>query len=184
MEVKAVLQNNPKNPLTNDEFEAVFREYYPFVVRKVILIVKEQAIAEDIAQDSFVKLYHADSRIDNLPAWLTKVANNTAYNYIRSEKRHRARSEKEFVFAEKQIESAADTYEKQEDIHSIQHALSNLPDKERTLLLMRYAGFSYAEIAKSIGREASSIGTLLARAKQRFKKSYIAMKGAWSDELS
>ena len=43
--------------------------------------------------------------------------------------------------------------------------------RDREILLMRYSGFSYREIAEAVGVAASSIGTLLSRAERRFAEA-------------
>jgi RNA polymerase sigma factor (sigma-70 family) len=47
-------------------------------------------------------------------------------------------------------------------------ALDALAPRDRELLLMRYGGFSYREIAEAIDVASTSVGTLLARAERRF----------------
>lgn len=174
MEGEANLSENNSNPSKEEAFQDIFKRHYPFVVRKVMMIVKEQSIAEDIAQDVFVKLYHTDRKaIENLPGWLTKVAINTAYNHIRTEKRHHARKNKQGLYERQTAGSIEEGYMKLEDINEVQNILMKLPERDRDILIMKFSGYSYEEIAKSKGLERSSIGTLLVRAKQRFKKCYL-----------
>jgi RNA polymerase sigma factor (sigma-70 family) len=174
MEVKAGLSDNSKVSSKEDAFQELFQQHYSLVVRKVLVIVKEQSVAEDIAQEVFVKLYHTDRRtINNMPGWLTKVAVNTAYNHIRTEKRHHARKEKQKMYETDEAGSVEDRYLELEDIHEVHKTLMKLSERDRDILIMKYSGFSYEEIAKNKGIEKISIGTLLARAKQRFKDSYM-----------
>ncbi|PSL36316.1 RNA polymerase sigma factor (sigma-70 family) [Planomicrobium soli] len=174
MEVKANLWDNSNDSSIEDAFQELFQQHYSLVVRKVLVIVKEQSVAEDIAQEVFVKLYHTDRKtINNMPGWLTKVAVNTAYNHIRTEKRHHARKNKQQMYETNGVESLEDSYTQLEDIHEVHKTLMKLSERDRDILIMKYSGFSYEEIAKNKGIEKLSIGTLLARAKQRFKKSYM-----------
>ncbi|MGI2326752.1 sigma-70 family RNA polymerase sigma factor [Planococcus sp. YIM B11945] len=178
MEVKANLSDGSKDSSTEDAFQVLFRQHYSFVVRKVLVIVKEQSLAEDIAQDVFVKLFYADrDAIDNIPGWLTKVAVNTAYNQIRTENRHRARKAKQKIFQKISVESVEDKYLELEDISEVQKTLMNLTERDRDLLIMKFSGYSYDEIAENKGIEKLSVGALLARAKKRFKNSYLAERG-------
>lgn len=178
MEVKAGLSENTNNSSNEESFQLLFQQHYPLVVRKILVIVKEQSIAEDIAQEVFVKLYRTDrNAIINLPAWLTKVAVTTAYNHIRTEKRHRARQDKQKMFGKKATSSVEDKYMEHEDIDEVQKSLMKLSERDRELLIMKFSGYSYEEIARHIGIEIGSVGTLLARAKQRFKQSYMEGRG-------
>ncbi|MEB8957686.1 sigma factor-like helix-turn-helix DNA-binding protein, partial [Bacillus cereus] len=56
--------------------------------------------------------------------------------------------------------------------------LNKMNDRERTLLLMKFSGFQYKEIAEVLQIEISSIGTLLVRAKMKFRKIYKQMEEA------
>jgi len=173
MEEAANLPEVPSNLSDEEAFQVLFKQYYPQVVWKVMIILKDRPLAEDVAQEVFVKLYHADrSAIDNLPGWLTKVAVNTAYNQVRTEKRHMARKQKQQ--AEERIwpRSVEEAYVKHEELGEVQKTLMRLSEQDRDLLVMRFSGYSYEEIAENKGLEKSSIGALLARAKSRFKKMY------------
>jgi RNA polymerase sigma factor (sigma-70 family) len=178
MEVKANLSDGSNDSSTEDAFQMLFKQHYSLVVRKVLVIVKEQSLAEDIAQDVFVKLYRADrTAIDNIPGWLTKVAVNTAYNQIRTEHRHHARKVKQKIFQKNTAASVEDRYLELEDISEVQKTLMQLSERDRDLLMMKFSGYSYEEIADNKGVEKPSVGALLARAKKRFKNSYLAERG-------
>ena len=174
MEVKPILSDHNNEPSKDENFQDLFKLHYSYVVRKVMIMVKEQSTAEDIAQEVFVKLYHSDRKtIDNLPGWLTKVAVHTAYNHIRTEKRHEARKDKQKIYETRSGTSVEDRYINLEEIHEVQHTLMKLSERDRDLLVMKYSGYSYEEIAESKGMEKTSIGTLLARAKKRFKQYFL-----------
>jgi len=178
MEVKANLSETSNNSSTGDSFQQLFQQHYSLVVRKALVIVKEQALAEDIAQEVFVKLYHTDRKaIKSLEGWLAKVAVTTAYNHIRTEKRHHAREDKQKRFETNAAGSVEDRYVTLEDIEEVQKALMKLSERDRDILIMKFSGYSYEEIAQNNGVDKLSIGTLLARAKKRFKDSYMEERG-------
>jgi RNA polymerase sigma-70 factor, ECF subfamily len=54
----------------------------------------------------------------------------------------------------------------------VRAALEEVPERDRTLLLMREEGFKYDEIARIVGVAPGSVGTLLARALNRFADVY------------
>lgn len=166
--------STPANNLSDKMFQDLFKRHYALIVRKVMILVKEQSVAEDIAQEVFMKLYHTDrSTINNLSGWLTKVAANTAYNHIRTEQRHRARTTKQETYERQETGSIEDRYMELEDIQDVQKILMKLPERDRDILLMKFSGYSYEEIAKTKSVEKTSIGALLVRAKNRFKKIYL-----------
>jgi len=59
--------------------------------------------------------------------------------------------------------------------------LDSLPERERQMLLLRYEGFSYREVAHALAINEASVGTLLARAKTAFRD---ALGGAARAEVS
>jgi RNA polymerase sigma-70 factor (ECF subfamily) len=62
---------------------------------------------------------------------------------------------------------AAETAETRSEVRA---ALARLPDRSGALLALRYSGLSYEEIAAALGLRKSSIGTLLSRAEEAFRK--------------
>lgn len=174
MEEAADLSEVLNNLSNEEEFQLLFKQHYPKVVWKVMIIIKDRSLAEDITQEVFVKLYHIDrATIDNLPAWLTKVAINTAYNHIRTEKRHQARKAKQKAVEREESGSVDEAFMRREELGEVQKTLMRLSERDRNLLIMKFSGYSYQEIAESTGLEKTSIGALLARAKGRFKKMYV-----------
>lgn len=65
-----------------------------------------------------------------------------------------------------------------EEVALTRHVLENLPERDRACLLLKFSGMNYADIARATGVKESSVGTLLARARARFKSEYIRLKGS------
>ncbi|MEB4816013.1 RNA polymerase sigma factor SigX [Bacillus thuringiensis] len=161
-------------------FENLFKQYYAYTVKQIIWIVKDQSIAEELAQEVFLQLYHSDWKvIENISGWLIKSSTYVAYNHLRSEKRHQAKIDKEIQYHEVQnIPSLDDDWIRKEEITKVQTILNKMNNRERTLLLMKFSGFQYKEIAEILQTEISSIGTLLVRAKMKFRKIYKQIEEA------
>lgn len=179
VEVQAnLVMNHARVEDQADTFQELFTTYYPFVVRQIMRIVKEQQTAEDIAQDVFLSFYHTDRTvIEHIPAWLSKSALYAAYNYLRSEKRRYARQERSASEQEHVSPSTEEMWLAKESQSIVRDVLEELDERERTLLVMKYSGFPYAELAKATGTQISSVGTLLARAKSKFRTIYGRMRG-------
>lgn len=161
-----------------DNFQELFTAYYPFVVRQIVRIVKDQQTAEDLAQEVFLTFYRTDRTvIEHIPAWLSKASIYAAYNYLRSEKRRNAREEQ--VEAERihTAPSSEETWLEQDEIGQVREVLSVLDERERTLLVMKYSGFPYTELARATGVEVGSVGKLLSRAKLKFRSIYKQIRG-------
>ncbi|MES9664015.1 RNA polymerase subunit sigma [Bacillus cereus] len=158
-------------------FEELFKQHYVYVVKQILWIIKEQTIAEELAQEVFLQLYRTDwKEVENLRGWLIKSSTYVAYNYIRSEKRHQARVDKEIQYQEIQNDSSLDDqWIRKEEITKVQIVLRKMKEQDRTILLMKFSGFQYKEIAQVLQIDVSSIGTLLVRAKLKFRKIYEQM---------
>jgi RNA polymerase sigma factor (sigma-70 family) len=179
VEVQAKLSMNPILVQDDtDSFRDLFTTYYPFVVRQIMRIVKEQQTAEDIAQDVFLSFYHTDrSVIEHIPAWLSRASVYAAYNHLRQEKRRQNRQERDAADKDMVAPSSEEMWLEKEAIGDVRDVLARLDERERTLLVMKYSGFAYSELAKATGTEVGSVGTLLARAKRKFRSMYDSVRG-------
>ena len=94
-------------------------------------------------------------------------------------KKAQAKIDKEIQYHEVQnVSSLDDDWIRKEEITKVQTTLNKMNDRERTLLLMKFSGFQYKEIAEVLQIEISSIGTLLVRAKMKFRKIYKQIEEA------
>ena len=60
----------------------------------------------------------------------------------------------------------------------VRFALERLPERERRMLLLRGEGYSYRDIAAALALNEASVGVILARARQAFRRSYEESFGA------
>jgi RNA polymerase sigma-70 factor (ECF subfamily) len=160
-------------------FETLFYRHYDRVYGLLFRLVGNRVEAEDLTQEAFLKLYdHAFGkrfagrrREHNISAWLYRVATNLGYNLIRSRKRRWQRNV--LLLPDPGGSPGADKEtERLEDKAAVQATLTRLPPRQAKLLLLRQMGLSYAECAEACGVAPSSIGTLLSRAAQSFRKAY------------
>jgi RNA polymerase sigma factor (sigma-70 family) len=59
-----------------------------------------------------------------------------------------------------------------EERAAVRRALADVPERQRECLLLRHSGYSYAEIAETLGIAVGSVGVLLARAEHAFRITY------------
>jgi RNA polymerase sigma-70 factor (ECF subfamily) len=154
-------------------FEGLFRGEYARVVGIAHRVLADQAEAEDVAQDVFISFYRghpADAPYAR--AWLHAAAAHAALNALRGRDR---RSRREAALA-MPLETAAasddpaTTVAASETREEVRAVLARLPERSAALLALRYAGLSYAEIAAALDVRASSVGTLLRRAEDAFRR--------------
>ena len=150
-----------------DDVLRLFHEHGGAIYRFCRSTLRSESDAEDVVQDTFLKLLqHLESRGDrsNLRSWLFTVAANGCRD------RGRWRSRWLPWRAEDDRRVAAPAQD-QDDIRSARRALRALAPRDRVLLSLRASGLSYREIATATGIRENSVGRLLARAVDRWKKA-------------
>lgn len=136
----------------------------------------DPALAQDLAQEAFVRLYRRGALPDAPEAWLISVALNLFRNSRASVRRRSelltpARGARIHSDPEPSPEVAV---EQGDARRAVRMALDGLPEREREMLLLFAEGFSYRDIAAVVGLKEASVGTLLARARRAFQASYEA----------
>jgi RNA polymerase sigma factor (sigma-70 family) len=158
------------------EFEEAFALHHRTVFRAARSVVQDAGLAEDITQETFLRLYkNQDSITDSemLRPWLIRVAINVAKNTVRGNVRANTRDEnyvKETV--ETSVASVEIDYEEYAGVNEIYRALNKIKEPLRSCLILKQQGLSYKEIAGSLDLNESSIGTFVARARQEFTRFY------------
>lgn len=158
------------------DFDATFDTLYPPLVRYCHRLTGDRDAAEDTAQEAMVRLYEHQVAGPEpaLRAWLFKTATHLIRDRYRVDE-NRKRLLLEHPVTPSEPEDPSRTLERGERRALARRALDDLPPRDREMLLLRYEGFSYKEIAEAVDVAATSVGTLLARAEQRFVR---ALEGA------
>jgi RNA polymerase sigma factor (sigma-70 family) len=154
-------------------FESLFRAEYARVVGIAHRVLGDAAEAEDVAQDVFISFYRghpADAPYAR--PWLHAAAAHAALNALRGRDRRSRREAAQAMppnapAAQDDPAEAAATSETREEVRAL---LGRLPERSAAMLALRYAGLSYAEIAAALDVRASSVGTLLRRAEDAFRR--------------
>lgn len=155
------------------DFDTTFERLYPALFRYLHRLTGDPDVAQDIAQEAFVRLLRQDLPESDVRPWLFTVATNLVRDAARStERRRRLLSERHVVMP---MPSRPDEIaERGERIETVRGLLERMPERDRQLLLLREEGFSYKEIASAIGVAPGSVGTLIARALKKFAELYEA----------
>jgi RNA polymerase sigma factor (sigma-70 family) len=162
------------------EFEAVFNEYWPRVYAVLFRLTGDPDEAQDLALEVFCRLQRqppAAQATATLGGWLYQVATHLGYNALRAGKRRRYYEQQAgaLVWEQEAALNPADEAERRIERQQVRRALARLKPRSAQLLILRYSGLSYAEIAAALGVAASSVGTLLGRAEDEFEQAYRAM---------
>jgi RNA polymerase sigma-70 factor, ECF subfamily len=158
----------------------LFEQYYASLVRMLYRRTGDHDRAEDLAQETFARAVAAPP--NNPRPWLFAVA----LNLVREDGRRAATRGRrlELLRAEHDEPSnAPDTeLEKREATARVRAALAVLNERDREALLLRAEGFSYDEIAATLGLAKGAIGTTLARARRRLVEAYRGQERARQKE--
>jgi RNA polymerase sigma-70 factor, ECF subfamily len=155
------------------DFDAVFAKLYPSLFRYLQRLTGDEDVAEDIAQESFVRLLRQSLPEEEVRPWLFTVAMNLVRDRARkSERRQRLLTSAPNLVTRTPLPD--EDLERTERIAAVREVLEKLPERDRQLLLMREEGFKYDEIARVIGVAPASVGTLIARALKKFVAEFEA----------
>ncbi|CAM3583225.1 MULTISPECIES: RNA polymerase sigma factor [Saccharibacillus] len=143
-------------------------------------LTRSRDLADDIAQDTFVKAYGALDSFRGeakIKTWLLSITRHTAFDYRRS-----AFVQRSVLMAEpperEQAESAEATYMRRVDSVQIWSAIMRLPDRYREVLVLDLKhGLKLAEIAKLLGIAEGTVKSRLFRARGKVAKQLKEERG-------
>ena len=175
-----IAKQPPGSAKVTSAFEALFREHWTHVYGLLRRLVGDPAEAEDLALEAFVRLYQRHPQPDeefNSGGWLHRVATNLGLQSIRSWKRREnyEMSAGKYALEETAEDRPADSLVQAEERRLVRLVLGKMNERQSQLLIMRYSGLSYKEIAKALSLAPTSIGPLLLRAEREFEKRYRAL---------
>ena len=153
-------------------FARAYQKYAEAIFRHCYFRVYERSDARDITQDTFVRAWEYLSNgqeIDNMRAFLYKVAGNLVVDYYRKKKEVSLDH-----LREKGFEPEGDSgngYETRLDAKTIRRLLTKLDDGYLEVIVLRYIdGYKPKEMAEIMGVEANTVSVRLHRAAKEFKK--------------
>ena len=168
------------SPLSFDE---AFTLHHRAVFRTARAVVRDAALAEDVTQEVFLRLYrnlNATPGEDLLRAWLLRVTLNVARNTVRGQTRSMVRdNEYQKTTADNgfAVEAPEEDYERRVAIEEARRALDKIKEPMRSCLLLKQQGLSYREIATSLSLKETNVGSLVARGRKEFARVYGKIGG-------
>lgn len=177
---KARLIGKGQADSSHPPFEAYFNEHWTSVCRVLQRLVGDPAEAEDLALETFHRLYRRQPRGEagfNIGGWLYRVATNLGLQSIRGWKRREGYelTAGRFALEETAEDGPAEIVAKDEERRLVRLALAEMNEQRSQLLILRHSGMSYKEIAAILQLAPTSIGPLLVRAEREFEKKYRAL---------
>jgi RNA polymerase sigma-70 factor (ECF subfamily) len=170
---------------TSSRFESLFMQHWPQVYRLLYRLVGDPAEAEDLALETFVRLYKRypqdkyprHEQEFNMGGWLHRVATNLGLHSIRSWKRreHYEMTAGKYALEETPEDRPAEIVMQSEEQRLVRLALAQMNERQSQLLILRHSGLSYKEIAEALNLAPTSVGPLLLRAEREFEKRYRSL---------
>jgi RNA polymerase sigma-70 factor, ECF subfamily len=162
----------------DSSFELLLRKYRSPLINFLFRMVRDSAVAEDLAQEVFLRVYRARNRYSpsaKFTTWIFRIATNLALNALRDRRYRRmeiSMDQTADVDDDQPRLEIADAHPSIEDYlmardraSLIRRAIESLPEKQRAaVFLHKYQEMDYDEIAKVLGCSESALKSLLFRA--------------------
>ena len=163
-------------------FDLLILKYQARIITLANKFVNDKQIAEDIAQESFIKVYKSIGSFRGESAfftWLYRVAVNTAKNYLSSKKRKKEMLVSDITDSDTTDPLSALTTESPEDILAannlreiILKSFGDLPEEIRTALSLReFEGLSYQEIGKILDCPVGTVRSRIFRGREQIQEA-------------
>ena len=168
---------------TSSGFESSYEELRPLAVAAAQRVLRDQAAAEDVAQDVFIALWRNpgayDSKRGSLRSYVALMARSRALDRWRTRQAREAavdRSAAEQRVRHTDEESAAEPVMRRDRSRRVLHALDSLPGEQREAVLLAFGrGLTAQEIASAIG---VPLGTAKSRVRLGLQKARSELQAA------
>lgn len=151
----------------------IFKAHYPAVLSCIFRLIPQQAIAEDLSQEVFLRFWEKRTTINiksSIAAYIRQMAVNEALGYLRKRKKMPLEPINEYQVAS--VHSSEDAYlhtEMQEQVH---RAIDELPDRCRLIfLLSRFEQLSYKEISQKLDISPKTVENQISKALKSMRKA-------------
>jgi len=158
-----------------DVLVRAFHECRDELVGTLVYLLGNREDAHDAAQETFMKCWRAQHElagVQNLRAFIFRVAMNTATDLRRSAWRRKARPMgEEEMYAAPPAETAAEQVEHQEQLEHLRRAIRTLRREEQEIFLLRQnGGMTYEQIAETRKMPVGTVKTQMRSALQKLRK--------------
>ena len=156
--------------ITTDSFRLIVREYQQRVYHVIRKIVIDHDDTDDLVQEVFVKVWEKRDSFNGesqLFTWIYRIAVNEALQFLRKKKKMSLAPDDDNKVVESYLRAHMSP-DADEILVKLQNAIGQLPEKQRTVFLLKYYDeLSYEQISDILG---GSIGGLKANYHHAVKK--------------
>ena len=163
-------------------FALLLEKHRNSVIHFLYRMVQNQAIAEELAQEVFLRVYRSRETYEptaKFTTWLFRITTHLALNHVRDRRKDKLNDsidEKIEDGAPRQLPAREANVEEQllrdARLGEVRKAIEELPDKQRGAVLMhKYQEMEYSQIAAVLGCSESAVKSLLFRAYESLRTS-------------
>jgi len=156
------------------------------VIHFLFRMVQNQAVAEELAQEAFLRVYRSRATYEptaKFTTWLFRIATHLALNWIRdgrNEKSQQSLDQESADGATRQVADRGRTVEEelvyQARLNEVRQAIELLPSKQRAAVMMhKYEELEYSQIANVLTCSESAVKSLLFRAYESLRSRLAHM---------
>ena len=164
------------------EFERLFLEHYPRLVRTLLRLVGNSGQAEELAADAFYRLHQHRAKAAPTKTWrdgsiaLLSISGSTHCARMPAAAAAKQQAQRESAGNET---PGNPLYEllAEEQRERVRNVICRLKPVQGQVLLMGSSGFTCKEIAALLGVKPDSLYVLISRAKAQFEKEYVSLYG-------
>lgn len=173
---------------SKEAFGELFRALYGRVHRTVWAMLGDESDAHDVAQEAWIKAWENKEKYNFqslYSTWVHRIAVNCALDALRRRKRlwtklkrfgirdegQKTKDGTELAVAKESFDLSPSSLVQNKELgQTIEVAVAELPEDQRTVLVLReYEGYSYAEIAKSLGIQPGTVMSRLHLARKKLQ---------------
>ncbi len=152
-------------------YATIVDQYKTALYTHCFVLLRDENIAEDIAQETFISAYYALDTFNpskaKLSTWLFTIATNKALNWLKREARMVAADDRLIASITTTAPGPVESALHQE----LYAAVARLRPKYRAIISLYYwQGFSYRDIARTISAPEGSVKVWMQRAKHNLRK--------------
>ena len=171
-----------------DSFTILLERNRSPVINFLYRMVQNQAIAEELAQEVFLRVYRSRATYEptaKFTTWLFRIATHLALNYIRDSRNEKGQESLDQEVLEgvaRQVEDRRPNIEQDmvraSRLDEVRRAVETLPAKQRAAVLMhKYEELEYSQIARVLDCSESAVKSLLFRAYEALRARLAHMAG-------
>jgi RNA polymerase sigma-70 factor, ECF subfamily len=162
-------------------FEEIVKRYERRVYGIALRIVRRHEVADDVAQEAFMRAHQALSTFDlgrPFGPWICRIAANLAINHVRSPEARESPLPDGHAETPAPGQGALDLVLEREAREVLERALQGLPAEQRAVFALRtFEELSYREIADALGISIGTVMSRLSRARERLRESLAPYLG-------